>query len=100
MTWLHLKGKQAFNGEIQDKPGVTLLVPVKYVTSIVPGPVFRRPRNRTGINVGVFPPTHPAPNIAMPLSCIEAAIADLRIPIVETTITVQRPHYESRQGQK
>jgi hypothetical protein len=93
-TWLHLKGRQAFRGQMADKPGVTLLVPTKYVTSIEAGPSFKQTRKRTSADVGVFPPDRPSPDGAMSHSDIERAIAELQIPLVETTITVQRPHYE------
>jgi hypothetical protein len=109
-TWLHLKGCQAFTGQIVDKSGVTLLVPTKYVTAIEPGPAFQQTRKRTSADVGVFPPDSPAPDGAMSLSEIRRVIADLQIPLVETTITVRRkekmtplelprlPHLVARRG--
>jgi hypothetical protein len=93
-TWLHLKGRQAFKGQMADKPGLTLLVPTKYITSVEAGPAFRQTRKRTSATVGVFPPDKPSPNGTMSLPDIERVVADLQIPLVATTITVYRPHYE------
>jgi hypothetical protein len=93
-TWLHLKSRQAFRGQMMDKPGQTLLVPTKYVTSIEPGPAYRRIRKRTNNDIGVFPPDQPPPADAMNLPAIMEAVFKFQIPVVETTITVRRPHYE------
>jgi hypothetical protein len=95
MNWLHLKGRQAHGGELTDAPGVTLIVPAQYITSVEPGPAYQRTKRRTKADVGVIPPGKPAPQNALELSDIERAIADLQIPLVRTTISVYRPHYES-----
>ena len=94
ITWLHLKGCQAFRGQVVAGRGVTLLVPTKYITSVEHGPTFRRAKKRTSLDVGVFPPHKPTPDDSMRLSEIEKRIAELQISLVETTITVHRPHYE------
>jgi hypothetical protein len=93
-TWLHLKGRQVFNGQMTDKPSLTLLVPTKYVTSIKPGPALQRTRRRTSEGIGLFPPDQPSSADAMSLPAIMEAVSKLQIAVVETTITVRRPHYE------
>jgi hypothetical protein len=93
-TWLHLNGRQAYGGRMTDMPGVTLLVPTKYITSIEAGPAFKQTRKRTSANVGVFSPDKPPPDGTMSLPDIERVLAELQIPLVATTITVHRPHYE------
>jgi hypothetical protein len=93
-TWLHLKGRQAFGGQMVNKTSLTLLVPTRYITSIELGPEFQLTRSRMSADIGVFPPDRPAPDGVMRLSEIESVITKLQIPLVETTITVHRPHYE------
>jgi hypothetical protein len=94
ITWLHLKAYQAFNGQIHNKQGLTLLVPTNYITDFTPGSAFRQTRRRISVKVGVIPPDQPRPDNAMTLLAIERAVAELQIPLVETTITLRRPHYE------
>lgn len=98
VTWLHIKGHQAFRGQIADRPGVRMLVPTRYVTSMTPGPNFQRARKRTGIDVGLFAPDKPPAEGAMNLAAIKEALAAMQIPMVETTIRLYRPHYEVGDG--
>ena len=79
---------------MSDRPDVMLLVPVKYITCIQPGPHFQRVKRRTSADVGIFPPDKPVPENAMTSTDVRKAIAELQISLVRTTVTVYRPYYE------
>jgi hypothetical protein len=65
-----------------------------YITSIEAGPIYKRTRKRTGVDVGLFPPEKPKPENAIRLEDIKEQISKLQVPLVATTITLYRPHYE------
>jgi hypothetical protein len=94
LNWLHLKGRQAFRDRDAGRCGVKLLIPTKYITSIEQGQRFRRSRIRTSPDVGVFAPDRLAPQDALDIAQVERAINELQIPMVETMLTIRRPHYD------
>jgi hypothetical protein len=78
VTWLHCKAVQ-----LQAmKPGVEVgltsyLIPAGYVTHAAPGPTFRTARAKAGGDLGIFPPTQPPPQDAVPLAELSRVVAAL-----------------------
>jgi hypothetical protein len=78
MTWLHCKAVQT----LAIKPDASaemrnVLIPAHYVTAVKPGPTYQITHCRTSGDIGLFPPTHPAPPHALPLTEIERALQGL-----------------------
>lgn len=82
MTWLQCKARQTREITPGEPIGMMMvLVPAHYVTAIQPGPPFHiTPNRQPSDDIGVFPPTHPAPANALPLEQVEAALAELLSP--------------------
>jgi hypothetical protein len=83
VTWLHCKARPT--AEVRpDGPTIltTALIPAAYVTDVRPGMTFQLSRfDSTGAgDLGVFPPSHPAPVGALSLAEIERALAELLTP--------------------
>jgi hypothetical protein len=81
VTWLYVKAAHS-----QDvRPGEpievhALLIPVRYVVDLAIGPTFTPGRAGPGEDLGVFAPTQPTPEGALPLADLEAAPAELHAP--------------------
>jgi hypothetical protein len=91
IDWLYCKGVQAFNGVVHPtaKP-MTLLIPVRLITSVTPGSPFRLSKRRRTIDRGIFPPNVPIPENAMTRQDVLAAITELYVPRVETIVRLCR----------
>ena len=81
MTWLHCKAWETAGIKPDVPTGViSVLIPAHYVTAIKPGPTFRLGGRRSSDELGVFPPHHPAPAHALPLSEVERLVEELLTP--------------------
>jgi hypothetical protein len=78
MTWLHCKGAQPAAIKPDAPTGeMVFLIPAQYVTGVKPGPTYQITDRHPTDDIGLFPPSHPAPPHALPLPEIERALAGL-----------------------
>jgi len=81
MIWLQCKAMQT--AAIKPEPDTGLmnvLIPAQYVTGIGPGPTFQIARSGKSDDVGVFPPSQPTPEGALPLEVVERVLGELLTP--------------------
>ena len=81
MIWLQCKAMQTAAIKPDPDTGlINVLIPAHYVTGIAPGPTFQIARSGKSDDVGVFPPSQPAPENALPLEEVERVLAELLTP--------------------
>jgi hypothetical protein len=80
VTWLHLKAAPWDEVRAGEAAGLrSVLVPVRYVVGILPGPAFT-PARFAEADLAAFPPTKPTPAGALPLAEVERVLAELLAP--------------------
>jgi hypothetical protein len=78
VTWLHCKGIQVQAMKPDAEVGLTsYLIPAAYVTHAAPGPTFRLVRASPQSDLGIFPPTKPAPPNAVATDELDRIIGSM-----------------------
>ncbi len=80
IDWVHCQGFQ--RGPVNPSGPVATtfyLIPASYVIRITYGGRFRISEQKKSEDLGRFPPTHPAPDAALPLSQVSEIIASLQV---------------------
>jgi hypothetical protein len=81
VTWLHCKAIQTMNIKPDGSSSMmNVLIPAHYVTHAEPGPTFYVSKHRPRPDLGIFPPTQPAPANPVPLAELDRLIGTLVDP--------------------